>query len=96
MAIAILYEFPGVGQEQYDAIMEELDFSNQPTPGLLFHVSGPQDDGWRAVEVWESEETWQAYCDQSYMDAVQKQIQTFHVAFFPVHKVYLGESTDPS
>jgi hypothetical protein len=30
------------------------------------------------------------------MDAVQKQIQTFHVAFFPVHKVFLGESTNPS
>lgn len=94
MAIAILFEFPGMSQQQYDAVMGELNFSNQPTPGLLFHVSGSQDDGWRAVEVWESEETWQTYFDQNYAAAVQRQIQTFHVTLFPVHDVYLGQSTN--
>jgi quinol monooxygenase YgiN len=93
MAIATLYEFPGMDQRQYDALMEELDFSNQPTPGLLLHVSGPQDESWRTIEVWESEETWQAYFDQNYAAAVQRQIQTFHVTFIPVHNVYLGQST---
>ena len=28
--------------------------------GLILHVAGPTDDGFRTIDVWESEEAWRA------------------------------------
>jgi hypothetical protein len=30
-------------------------------PGLLLHVAGPTDEGYRIVEVWHSEHDWERY-----------------------------------
>ena len=56
MAIALLFEVPGMTQAQYDQIRGALSPDNRPAPGLLYHVAGPTPDGWRVVEVWESQE----------------------------------------
>jgi hypothetical protein len=55
MAVALYYEFPGMTQAQYDRIMQEA-FNNQLGPGVLSHVTGPTDDGWWALDVFESQE----------------------------------------
>jgi hypothetical protein len=34
----------------------------EPAPvGLILHVAGPTDEGFRIIDVWESEEAWQAF-----------------------------------
>jgi hypothetical protein len=62
MAIGVLFEFPGVKQAQYDAVLKKLtngrtmkSLSDWPVPGVLSHVAGPTPNGWRVVDVWESE-----------------------------------------
>lgn len=57
MAIALLIEFPGGTQDQYDKIMHNLglDKGSEDLPrGLIFHVAGPSDNGWQVIDVWES------------------------------------------
>ena len=54
MAVALLLEFPGATQEQFDQIAEKI--GNMSPPGLLYHVEGPIEGGWRVVDVWESQE----------------------------------------
>ena len=57
MAIALLMEFPGGTQDQYNRIMRELGMekgSEELPRGLIFHVAGPTKDGWQVVDVWES------------------------------------------
>ena len=44
--------------ERYAVIARSL----QPVPdGLVLHVAGPTDEGFRIIEVWESEAAWQAF-----------------------------------
>ena len=85
MAIALLIDFPGMSREQYEAVMQELELRNQPVPGMMLHVAGPNDGGWQAVEVWEAEEAWHTFFNQKYEAAVKRHIQTFHATPFPVH-----------
>ena len=57
----------GGTQEDYDKIAQELtggemnSLSDWPVDGILFHVAGPTDSGWRVVDVWESEEALEAF-----------------------------------
>ena len=30
-------------------------------PGLLLHVAGPTDEGFRIIEVWETEDAWRSF-----------------------------------
>ena len=45
--------------EQYERITASLV---EPAPiGLILHVAGPTDEGFRIINVWESEEAWQRF-----------------------------------
>lgn len=45
--------------EQYERITASLV---EPAPrGLILHVAGPTDEGFRIIDVWESEEAWQRF-----------------------------------
>ncbi|HET7717308.1 MAG TPA: hypothetical protein VFK86_16930 [Bauldia sp.] len=68
MAIGVLFDFPGGTQEQYEAVCRDLNggktlsvLSEWPGPGIVAHIAGPTSDGWRVVDVWESEETFQDF-----------------------------------
>lgn len=55
MAIAVLFEIPGMNQAQYDTLMREA-FQDQLAPGVLSHVAGPSEAGWWALDVYEAPE----------------------------------------
>lgn len=55
MAIGLIFEVPGVTQEQYDAVSQQVD-AGGPMEGCLVHVAGPMEGGWRVIEVWASQE----------------------------------------
>jgi hypothetical protein len=68
MAIAVVFDFPGVTQAKYDEANAKLtkgrslnSLSDWPSPGVLLHVSGPTPTGFRVVDVWESEAAFQAF-----------------------------------
>ena len=45
--------------EQYEYYAAALV---DPAPtGLILHVAGPTDEGFRIIDVWESEEAWQDF-----------------------------------
>jgi len=56
MAIAMIFDAPGLTQAQYERVHRLVSPGNTPPPGLLYHVAGPMEAGWRLVEVWESAE----------------------------------------
>jgi hypothetical protein len=61
MAIGLLMEFPVMGQEQYDAVMEELNLGGRMPSGGISHAAGPAEDGWRVVDVWQSQEAFDVF-----------------------------------
>lgn len=87
MAIAILLEWPGVTQQQYDAVVEDMHLGGKPYKGGIFHVAGPTDSGgWRIVDVWESQEAFDAFAQALLMPITQKHnVPPPNVSVWPVH-----------
>ena len=61
--------FEGITQEQYDESVRKLTGGKDrvespadwPVPGLLAHVTGQGPNGFRVVDVWESDEAFQRF-----------------------------------
>jgi hypothetical protein len=61
----LVFDFPGMTSQQYDQLCRSLN-DGQPLRTLaefhragyriISHFAGPTPDGWRVVDVWESEE----------------------------------------
>jgi hypothetical protein len=58
MAVAFIFEVPGAGQNEYDEVMEKLGRS---VPGRLYHAAGPYEEGWMVIDIWESQEAFEAF-----------------------------------
>ena len=92
MAIAMMFDVPGVTEQQYDQVTEKLRQRSVtlPTSGQLLHAAGPIDGGWRTVDVWESQEAADRFF-QEHLAAIFAEVgitadQSPQV--FPVHAVY--------
>jgi hypothetical protein len=55
-----MVEAAGISASQYDAAIKDA-FSGGTPAGLQLHVAGPIEGGWRAVDVWDSQEAFDAY-----------------------------------
>ena len=70
MAVVTLLEFPGMTQDQYTRVGTLLP-PGAPE-GILYHTCGPVRDGWRIVDVWESQEAFDQHVDGAYLPAVRR------------------------
>ena len=64
MSIGLVLQFKGVSQAKYDAIMKELGLSGSQSgwpDGIISHVAGATEDGWAVVDVWQSQDKFDAY-----------------------------------
>ncbi len=88
MATAYLFEFPGVTQEQYDGLMKDLDLHGKPADGNHFHVAGPMEGGWWAMDVWDSPERLQHYLGEKLGAAIQRHgLPAIQPRMLPVHNM---------
>jgi hypothetical protein len=64
MSVVLVHQGPSVTQENYQATVQKLTGgksrldspSDWPVEGLLVHIAGQGPQGFRIVDVWESEE----------------------------------------
>ena len=61
MTIGIRIKLPGVTQAQFDAAHDHINPERTPPKGLVFHASGPIDDGWGIIDFWESRADFDAF-----------------------------------
>jgi hypothetical protein len=86
MAVALVYDFPGMTRKHYDDIMHDLKLHGKLAPGMIFHAAGQQEEGyWRSVEVWEGLEEWEYFFNERYSAALRARRCAFNVTLFPVH-----------
>ena len=61
-------------------------------PGLILHVAGPTDEGFRIIDIWESEASWQRFRTERLLDAAPLDDPLVFPELFralrPVHVVY--------
>lgn len=51
---AICQDMPGVSAEDYEKLLVELDGAQDDVAGLIAHVAGATDSGFRIIDVWAS------------------------------------------
>ena len=98
MAVAMLLEWPGETQEQYERLMKLVKLESDPPEGGLFHVAGPMPGGWRVLDLWESEEAFERFANERLKPAVE-QVGIPDMPdpqFYPVRGAWLAEWADPS
>jgi hypothetical protein len=68
MAVVVVFQAPSLTQESYAEVTQKLNGkrrmespSDWPVEGLLVHAAGQSPDGFRVVDVWESEEAFGAF-----------------------------------
>ena len=69
MPIVAVFQMPGFTQEVYDETVRQLTGgkervespSDWPVEGLLVHAAGEGANGFRVVDVWESEESFRQF-----------------------------------
>ena len=74
MAIALVIEFPGVTQKQYDKIQDTLGLKGPETwpRGTILHMAGPTAKGWEVVDVWESREQFDRFVTERLAPALKE------------------------
>jgi hypothetical protein len=61
MTTAYILDFEGGTVAQYDEVLKKMQLGGRLPAGALFHAAGVTDDGLRVCDVWESEESFQAF-----------------------------------
>ena len=87
MAVALVFNGVGVTQAQYEQVLNEVMPAGGVTPGVIFHAAGPSADGWRVVEVWESQEALDRFFQEKLGAALQKANISAQPEVFPVHNL---------
>lgn len=60
----------------WDAYSERVEVIGAPLPeGLLVHVAGPTDEGFRMIEVWESQAAWERFRDERLAGALDHSLR---------------------
>ncbi|HEX7526642.1 MAG TPA: hypothetical protein VF327_10055 [Gaiellaceae bacterium] len=91
MAVGIRIKLAGIDQETFDAVNKHVDPAGNPPKGLLFHSSGPIDDGWGVIDFWESRADFDAFQGRigSAMEAAGAKMEgPPDVKEFPVHEIF--------
>jgi uncharacterized protein YciU (UPF0263 family) len=64
MAVVLTLKWQGATKEQYDRLLELVDWENEPARNGIFHVVWFEDDSMGIVDVWESQQDWQRFFDE--------------------------------
>jgi quinol monooxygenase YgiN len=90
MTVGIRIKLPGVTQEQFDKVNEHVLASGDQPKGMIFHSSGPIDEGWGVIDFWESRADFDAFFGsrvQAAVAAAGVEMQGApDVKEFPVHE----------
>ncbi|MGH3034366.1 MAG: hypothetical protein ACRDON_07380 [Gaiellaceae bacterium] len=70
MATAMLLEWEGVTQADYDRVNDALNLGDNPIEGLILHTAGPGPSGWRVFDIWESQEAFGRFVEERLMSAI--------------------------
>lgn len=97
----MLMHWPEATRDQYDHARDTVGWDRQIPDGAKLHLSGFADDGLHVTDVWESEQSFNAFMEQRLAPAITEigiQGQP-KVKFLPLHGLFapaLGTSEQVS
>jgi hypothetical protein len=71
MAVVMRMEWPEVTADQYEAARKVVHWEDEVPPGAIFHVAFFDEGGFKVVDVWETEEDFQAFSESRLMPGIE-------------------------
>ena len=71
MAVVVVNEIEGGSQDLYERVNPKAMPDGLPD-GCQLHIAGPIEGGWRVITVWESEERFQQFREESLIPAMRE------------------------
>ena len=72
MAIVVVNEMEGAGQDLYDQVNPKVMPDGNLPDGCQAHIAGPVEGGWRVITVWESEDKFQQFREDALLPALRE------------------------
>jgi hypothetical protein len=72
MAVVIVNEIEGGSQDFYEQVNPKVMPGGQLPEGCQVHIAGPVDNGWRVITVWDSDEQFQQFRDETLIPALRE------------------------
>jgi hypothetical protein len=72
MAVVIVNEIEGASQDFYDQVNQKVMPGGKLPDGCQVHIAGPIDNGWRVITVWESDERFQQFRDETLIPTLRE------------------------
>lgn len=95
MAVAVMYDLPGMTHQRYGAVMRAINFDRRRPPELKAHAAWEKEDGsgWQIFEVWESDEALQTFLQEKLAPPMGERGQdmTLTILSARVHQTYTGD-----
>lgn len=91
MAIAAIFEIPGMTTEQYDRTVKDLEAAGLGAPdGRIDHISCRVDGGWFVLDHWASSEKMQKFAEKLIPVLEAAGVAPAEPRILPVHNVIRG------
>jgi hypothetical protein len=94
MAVVIVNEMEGGSQEMYDQVNPKVMEGGRLPEGCQLHIAGPIENGWRVITVWDSEDQFQQFRDETLIPALREADEGDRIApnisADPVHNLITG------
>ena len=72
MAIVVVNEIEGGDQGFYDSVNPKVMPDGKLPSGCQVHIAGPVENGWRVITVWNSEEEFQQFRNDTLLPAMRE------------------------
>jgi len=71
MSVVVVAEVEGANQEFYEQVSSRAMGGHLPD-GCQAHIAGPCEAGWRVITVWDSEDSFHKFRNESLIPALQE------------------------
>ena len=71
MAVVVVAEVEGGNEEFYEKVSKQALPGGELPDGAKIHIAGPTDDGWRVITVWESQEHFERFREETLIPALR-------------------------
>jgi hypothetical protein len=72
MAVVIVNEIEGGSQDFYEQVNPKVMPEGKLPDGCQLHIAGPVDKGWRVITVWDSDEQFQQFRNETLIPAMRE------------------------
>ena len=70
MPVVMMMQWDGATPDQYDRLLETVNWEGDPPAGGMFHVAAFDGSGLRITDIWETAEQFQQFVEQRLMPGV--------------------------